>query len=202
MPLDLTKYRYYLGDLPGLLLQGQREKPDNPLETPTVFELALDGEFLQYPPVVSITTKKNVVVTKINGNNTLNVVEHVGGLNYEIRIQGFAENTKVHKVEPVSSRVDTVTQVLGDLQSFSPTIRRKTGDGLYLKDNQFPLGLLENLVRLFKENKSLEIEHLVLNKAFSIYRLVLTELTDIVFYPTAFSYSFTAIADEPIELLL
>ena len=199
---DLTKYRHYLGDLPGLLLQGQREKPENPLESPVVFDMALNGEFLQYPPILEVVTKKNVVVTKINGNNTLNVIEHVGGLSYEIKIQGFMENTKTHRVEPTSNLTNTATQVLNDLQSFSPTIRKKVGNGLHLKDNQLPLDLLEWLVQLFKRNKSLEVGHQILNKAFSVYRLVLTELTDIVFYPTAFAYSLTAIADEPIELLL
>lgn len=202
MLFNITKYRHYLGALPGLLLPGQKQ-PENPLETPLVFQMSLDGEALQFPPVVTITAKKNVIVTKINGNNTLNVVEHVGGLSYEITIQSFEENNKVHEIEHVSTSKSSIArQVLNDLQSFTPHIKKSSGSGLYIKDNQFPLEGLENIVNLFKQNKSLEVEHDILNKAFGIYRLVLTGFNNIVFYPTAFSYELSAVADEPIELLL
>lgn len=166
------------------------EQAVNPLDEPRVFPLRL-GEFVFDPhPVVTVSVKKNLVTTKIAGADLPPVIEHVGIGSVKVKIQGYMENIKTH----------TLTSDPGKLQEFKNAFDSIKSTGVVeIRDNQFPIEKLKALYQLFKKNESLEVSNELL-EVYGISRLMLEEMPEVVYYPTSFTYAFTAIADKPFEL--
>ncbi|EAY28734.1 DUF6046 domain-containing protein [Microscilla marina] len=182
-------------------------RPENPLKKSTnttqnasVFDLTLgegrekgDAYTFNPPPVISVNLKKNVITTKVAGSARPPVVEMIGHDVFKIKIQGYIENTKKHKI---NYQPNQLTQ----LQNALNLVETNYGE-LYVRDDQFPIDKLDELYQLFAKNEALPVKCKLLSKL-GIGSIVITEISDITYYPTAFTYSFNAIADEHKEILV
>lgn len=165
-------------------------RAESPLGKSIVFDLTLGTFTFEIPPVITVNLKKNVVTTKIAGADLPPAVELIGSDVYTVKIEGYLENNTTH----------TVSSKPGLLRSASNAVNLVQSSGeIKVNDNQFPAEKLESLVKLFELKESLEVKSELLD-LFGISRIVLTEMPEVTYYPTAFTYSFTAIADKPFEL--
>jgi len=141
----------------------------------------------EIPPVITVNLKKNVVTTKIAGSSRPPVVEIIGYDTFSIKIQGYMENVQKH----------ALTQQREEDWWSVPA----TNGELAVRDGLFPKEKLEKLYEIFSKNEALTAECELL-RLFNISRIVITSMPEVTYYPTAFTYSFNAVADAHQEILI
>ncbi len=186
---DESKFMNFYGFAPKSLHKTQAEKSNSPLAQPWVSGLTIGSYAFDIPPVITMNLKKNVVTTKIAGSSRPPLVEIIGYDTFTIKIQGYMENALTF---PLSSKP-------GEVNNGSDTTGSK-GE-VSIRDNQFPVEKLRKLHEIFKKNEALSVKSNLLD-IFGISRIVITDMPDITYYPTAFTYIFNAIADEHQEILV
>ncbi|WP_299460783.1 DUF6046 domain-containing protein [uncultured Microscilla sp.] len=141
----------------------------------------------EIPPVITVNLKKNVVTTKIAGSSRPPVVEIIGYDTFSVKIQGYVENVEKH----------ALVQQTEDKWWAEPA----TTSELAVRDDRFPKDKLAKLIEVFEQNEALTAESEIL-KLFNITRIVITSMPEVTYYPTAFTYSFSAVADAHQEILV
>ncbi|MEO1049518.1 MAG: DUF6046 domain-containing protein [Bacteroidota bacterium] len=141
----------------------------------------------EIPPVITVNLKKNVVNTKIAGSSRPPVVEIIGYDTFSIKIQGYMENVQKH--------------ALTEQEDGAWWREPATTSEMALRDQVFPTEKLEKLYEIFSKNEALTAECELL-RLFNISRIVITSMPEVTYYPTAFTYSFNAVADAHQEILI
>lgn len=203
---DANKFLNFYGFVPKILnkakaevlpvlndkLRKEEDRPFNPLFEPWLFDLIIDDYFFEIPPVITVNLRKNVVTTKIAGSSRPPVIEIIGYDSFDIKIQGYMENSDTYTV---TSKPNKLTQVRNALD-----LVESKGE-INIRDNIFPIEKLEDLYKIFKRNEALPVECELL-EIFGISRIVITSMPEITYYPTAFTYTLNAVADAHEEILV
>ena len=212
--LEVDKYV----DVNGLLVQGASRasaiggnklnktlstRPENPISWENDFEKTLVSKLTindQYefdpPPVITVNLKKNVVTTKVAGSSQTPVVEIIGFDTFQIKIQGYVENKIHHKLDFNPNLLTKVDNTLNLVKMDEQNIGE-----LSVREDRFPIKKLEEFRELFNKNEALAVDSILLKKM-GITQIVITQIPEMTYYPSAFTYTINAIADQHKELLV
>ncbi|MCB4807132.1 DUF6046 domain-containing protein [Tamlana sp. 62-3] len=99
---------------PDLLTVGEAIKGKNILGKPFFMDVTIDGVRLPNEPLITISSKKNIVETALIGNERKGTVkEFISNDNYKIKIEGVCidmKNPKSYPTEQVQNIIDLVSK--------------------------------------------------------------------------------------------